>query len=329
MVHRLATALVAAASLAALSPASATIAKLNADDGEATIHRRLADVSDYDSEKSLDTLSKLLQMKTHTRKLDDTKHNCGVIFYYHIPGTEGTAVNEWLQRLKDANGANYISSVGNGNNFVGDVEKSLENKGWTIVYAQDDSLAFHFDESKLVKWREAASKQQCQFVSATMFADTIDHSVAHTYKKFAQCNCTPQEFKQKRKYDMNLDVAEVGLTNWPLRGQLDYFLFNNGEGTDALQVNDRVKRGVEILQKHFDLVLLNDRDKFVDTVLKVTGWSSPGPLAEKVHGDLIFTKDLVSQYSKLAAKSGDADFIDVVGHVYNNDLGYLFDLMVQ
>lgn len=316
-----------AASLAVFSLASASIAKLNAGDGEATLHRRLADVSDYDSEKSLDTLSKLLQMNSRTRKLDDTKHDCGVILYYHIPGTGGTDLNDWLQHLKDANRVQYISSVDD-KNFAEDVEKYLGSKGWTIIYAQDDSMSLHFDESKLVKWREATAKNQCRFVATTMFSDTINHSVAHTYKRFSDCDCTPEEFKE-RGYDMNVGIVEVGVTNWPFRGQLDYFLFNNAEHVDELEVNDRVKRGLEILQKHFDLVVLNNRDKFVDTVLKITGMSSPGSLAEKVHGDLIFTKDLVSQYSKLTAKNGDADFIDAVGHVYNNDLGYLFDLMVQ
>lgn len=109
----------------------------------------------------------------------------------------------------------------------------------------------------------------------------------------------------------------------PFEGQLEYLLFNNAEYDDKLETKDKVKRGMEILQKHFDLVLLNNREKFVDTVLKVTGWPSPGPLAEKVHGQLIFTKELVSQYNKVAAKNGDGDFVDAVSHVYNNDLGFL------
>jgi hypothetical protein len=34
-----------------------------------------------------------------------------VILFYHIPGTEGTEVNEWLKQLKDANNPDYISSI--------------------------------------------------------------------------------------------------------------------------------------------------------------------------------------------------------------------------
>jgi hypothetical protein len=38
-------------------------------------------------------------------------------------------------------------------------------------------------------------------------------------------------------------------------------------------------------------------------------------LLEKVYGDLIFTRELVSKYSKLAGKNGDGDFIDAVNNV--------------
>ncbi|KAL7514800.1 hypothetical protein ACHAXN_012121 [Cyclotella atomus] len=314
MVRHLATVILAAASISLISApiVSATIAKVNAGgDTDAASHRRLTDALDYDSKNSVDSLSRLLEMKSQTRKLDETKNDCGVLFYYHIPGTKGAALNEWLMKLEDANNAQYISSSDDGS-FLEKVEKSLDNEGWTIIHAQDDSLSLHLDESKLEKWRETVTKKQCQFVVITNFADTIDYSVAHTYKKFAQCNCTPEVFKE-RNYDMDT----------PFDGQLDYLLFNNGEYDGTLETKDKVKRGIEILQKHFDLVLLNNREQFVDTVLKVTGWPSPGPLAEKAHGSLIFTKDLVSQYNKVAAKNGDGDFVDAVGHVYNSDLAYL------
>jgi hypothetical protein len=317
MIRLIAIVFIAAIGLA--SPiSSAAIAKLNADDADPTIHGRL---SDDDSEKSMDILSRLLQMKSQTRKLDETRHDCGVILFYHIPGTEGTAVNEWLKQLKDANNADYISSIQD-TPFTDAVEKNIDSiKRWKIVYAQDNSLSLNFDEALLQKWRDSVTKQQCRFIAATIFADTIDHSVSHTYKKLADCNCTSEEFKS-RGYDMD-EIPKGGLSDWPLRGQLDYFLFNNAEVDVEIKVNDRVQRGLDILKKHFDLVLLDNRDKLADTVLKVTGWSSPGPIAKKVFGDLIFTKELVSKYSKLVGKNGDGDFIDAVNHVYNNDLGYL------
>ena len=311
--------LVAVAGLLFPHIASASFAALNADGTDTdTSHRRLADISEYDSEKSMDVLTRLWQMKSQTRQLDETTHNCGVILYYHIPGTEGTAVNEWLKKLKDENDAGYISSTEN-KSFIETVEKQLESiQGWKVVYAQDNSFSLHYDPALLQKWRDAVTKQQCRFLVTTMFADIIDHSVSHTYKNFAKSNCSPSEFKE-RGYDMGSSI-------WT--GQLDYFLFNNGKIAD-IESKEKVKRGIDILMKNFDLVLLNNRVKFVDTVVKVTGWSSPGHLDEKMHGDLIFTKDLVSKYNKLAGKNGDGDFIDAVNHIYNNDLGYLADLMVQ
>lgn len=294
--------------------ASASYTTLNANGTDA--HRRLADISDYDSEKSMDILTRLWQMKSQARQLDETSHTCGVILYFHVPGTEGTAVNTWLKKLSDENDAGFISSTAE-EPFIETVETHLENiQGWKIVYAQDNSLSLNSHEALLQKWRDAVTKQQCRFVATTMFADIIDHSVSHTYKKFAKCNCSPLEFKD-RGYDMESSI-------WT--GQLDYFLFNNGK-VAGMELKEKVKQGIDILLKNFDIVLLNNRDKFVDTVVKLTGWSSPGPLDDIVNGDLIFTKDLVSQYNKLAGRNGDGDFIDAVNHVYNNDLGYLADLI--
>ncbi|KAL3784029.1 hypothetical protein HJC23_006315 [Cyclotella cryptica] len=193
-------------------------------------HRRLTDLPEYGPEKGMDVLSRLLQMKSQTRRLDETKqYHCGVVFFYHIPGTDETALNEWLIKLKDANGADYISSTDD-DAFVASVEAKIQSiQGWKIVYAHDGSLSLNSEESLLQKWRDTVTNQKCQFIAATVFVDHIDHSVAHTYKKFARCNCTPQEFKER---DYDIDDA------W--RGQLDYFLFNNGD-IEEMEVRDKVK----------------------------------------------------------------------------------------
>ncbi len=281
------------------------------------------DLNAHDSpEHGVDVLSRLLQMKSQTRKLDEREHQCGVVFLYHIPGTDGSALNEWLKKLKDDNDAEYISSVEN-QPFKEGVEKMIQDvKGWKIVHAQDDSLSLHSDQGVLQKWRDIVTNQQCAFVTTTAFADTIDHSVSHTYKKLSKCDCTPEEFKE-RGYDM--------AGTWI--GQLDYFLFNNGE-VPEMEMKDKVRRGVDILKRQFDLVVLNNpvdnRHKVTNAVLTVTGWSSPGPLTAQIEGDLIFTKELVSKFTKMATKNGDGDFIDAVGHVWNDDLAYLLkDLMTQ
>ncbi|KAL7516349.1 hypothetical protein ACHAWX_001375 [Stephanocyclus meneghinianus] len=290
---------------------SATLSDLNADNDidQTTSHRGLSNLPDYGPEKGVHVLSRLLQMKSQARRLDETiQYDCGVIFFYDIPGTDGTALNEWLKQLTDANGADYISSAED-DSFVASVETKIQgNKGWTIVHAHDDSLALHSEESLVQKWRDVVINQKYY----------IDHSVSHTYKKLANCNCTSPDFKE-RGYDMD----EVWI------GQLDYFLFNNRK-IEEMEVRDKVKRGLEILQRHFDLVVLNNREQLANTLLRVTGWSFTGGLPNKMDGDLVFTKDLVSKFSKLAAKNGDEDFIDTVSHVYNDNLGYLMaDLAVQ
>ena len=82
------------------------------------------------------------------------------------------------------------------------------------------------------------------------FANHIDHVVAHTYKKLA-LNSTRQEFKEG-----GYDVDDA----W--RGRLDYFLSTNREIEEIqFEIMDTVKRGLEILQRNFDSVVLRNRGK--------------------------------------------------------------------
>ena len=78
------------------------------------------------------------------------------------------------------------------------------------MYAQDNSLSLNFDEALLQKWRDSVTKQQCRFIAATIFADTIDHSVSYTCKKLADCNCTPEELKS-RGYDTD-EIFQRGVS---------------------------------------------------------------------------------------------------------------------
>lgn len=271
-----------------------------------------------------DVLSRLLQMSAETRKIDESKlpYKCGAILYYHIPGTEGAVVNDWLMKLKDANGASYISSLEEvpqtKESFMNSVDAQLQGmvgSDWKIIYAQDNSISLSTDENVLRSWRDAVEKQQCQFIATTSFQDTMDHSVSHTKIKFADCNCSAEEFKNEKQYDMSDD---------PWRGQLDYLLFNSGDAME-MDTKEKVKRGLRLLKEHFDLVVINDHDRYSQTILRATGWSSPVSIPKRtfLNDGLVYSKDLVSKYTKLAAKNGDADFIDAVGHVYQNSLGYL------
>ena len=62
-----------------------------------------------------DVLPRLLQMSAETRKMDESKFplSCGAILFYHVPGTGGKVINDWLKRLVDANSdhATYFAST--------------------------------------------------------------------------------------------------------------------------------------------------------------------------------------------------------------------------
>ena len=82
---------------------------------------------------------------------------------------------------------------------------------------------------------------------------------------------------------------------------------------------------MELLQRHFDIVLLSDYDRFTDIILKVTGWKRTLMRhANAFNGELNYTERELNKIKKLTEDNGDVLFIDAVKHVYYGHLDYLF-----
>lgn len=273
-----------------------------------------------------DVLPGLLSLSSQTRKIDETSlpYPCGAIVYVHlIPGDAGDALNEWIAELVKSNeGASLISSEDNESKqaFIHEVETNIRTivpKEWTIIHSHPKhGLSFLNDEPILHSWREVVEQKDCKFIAAAIFTDPLDHSIKHTKRRFAQCNCDTDEFE--------VNIMQDITTSTPWTGQLDYFLFNSAEElSSTMMTKDKIKRAIRLLIDHFDLVLVDGKGHEIsDTLLKITGWSSStrprkATLSNDNEGP-IYSKNLVNAYSKMWTKNGDADFIDAVNHVYLN-----------
>eukprot|EP00581_Thalassiosira_minuscula_P017513 CAMPEP_0183714232 /NCGR_PEP_ID=MMETSP0737-20130205/8832_1 /TAXON_ID=385413 /ORGANISM="Thalassiosira miniscula, Strain CCMP1093" /LENGTH=363 /DNA_ID=CAMNT_0025943139 /DNA_START=26 /DNA_END=1117 /DNA_ORIENTATION=- len=276
-----------------------------------------------------DPLSNLLELSSQTRKLDEGKlpYKCGVILYdNHVPGEDGEMLNKWIKAQVHSNdGATFISSEERESkeSFVSKVEEQIDTLGpkeWKMVYSHENGLGFDADEYVLRSWRDIVERQGCGFVAAAIFSDPLDHSMKHTKKLFSECLCTMMEFKERIKRIM----AEN-----PWMGQLDHFLYNSGEKPPGIPNNDKVKRGMQLLKDHFEVVMVDDdgrADNFAEEILRITGWISGGGVEKATVSDvggIVYSKDLISKYGKMSTANGDADFMDAVNHVYHNSLGYL------
>lgn len=270
-----------------------------------------------------DPLPRLVQMSSQTRKVDEANlpYKCGVIMYdHHIPGEGGDALDEWIRDMVESN--DNVSFLSSGEqeskeSFINEVEgniQSLAPNDWKIIYSHRNGLGFDTDENILRSWRDIVERQNCHFVAAAVFSDPLDHSIKHTKKLFGECQCSMVDFKGQ----MNKIMED------PWTGQLDRFLFNVGDNS-SMEMKDKVKRGVQLLRDHFELVMVDGQADFTEDILRITGWNSRSQVkkASVSDGGLVYSKDLVSKYGKLSTKNGDADFIDAVNHVYHNSLGYL------
>ena len=121
---------------------------------------------------------------------------------------------------------------------------------------------------------------------------------------------------------------------------LDFFLYNihgnqyhddypNGPGgRNPFNVikEEKVKRAMELLHRHFDVVTVANHAMFVSRVLALTGWKHNNMPKTNVHkGVLEFTKKDVEVLQKGLQRNSDFDFVDRVKLEYHDYLSYLED----
>jgi hypothetical protein len=220
---------------------------------------------------------KIPPLLSDIRSVDESKlpYKCGIIFFYHIACTGGSSLNHWFGKQVKLNGPNnsYWTKWGRKEkvetSFIKGMNTQTKNIGpseWRFVHAHGMSFFPNASEAYLYQWREEVESQGCGFVVTTMLRDAVGHTISQT-KGMIKPNVTLDQF---------LDHLEP--ENYNKRGlfvtQLDYLLYNMGPRNDYNATKEeKVRRGVEILQRHFDVVALSDHDRFIDIMNKITGWT--------------------------------------------------------
>ena len=163
-------------------------------------------------------------------------HQCGLLFFYHIPSTGGSTINKWLLDYTPKNGGNvkYFThwgahhSIGGGekaqeafisgndggmNEFV----KNLEPNEWRIAHCHHNSLHLNETEYLMNRWRTEVEARGCHFVGNVMLRESLSHTLS-LYKHLNRYNVTREEWADHLKTS-----SELG--HWAT--QLDFFLYNN------------------------------------------------------------------------------------------------------
>mmetsp|Transcript_10878 Transcript_10878/g.23020 ORF Transcript_10878/g.23020 Transcript_10878/m.23020 type:complete len:336 (-) Transcript_10878:1019-2026(-) len=256
---------------------------------------------------------------------------CGVFLFYHIPSTGGASINQWL--LKYSNYKYYtmwgieVDKNGNfnrnpkkiENSFVNGMNEHVQNLGpneWRIAHSHILSTYMNESEKELYHWRNTVEAQGCQMINAVMLRDPLNHAMS-LYKVIESKSSTREEWT---KYLESPTAPGLWAT------QLDFFLYNNFGRRNPYGVSkeEKVRRGLELLEMHFDIVAVADHGYFVSEVLNMTGWEYIKMPVYNVHrGKLSYTKKEVEDLNKLLTANGDIDFFDAVKIRYTGALSYL------
>ncbi|KAL7553476.1 hypothetical protein ACHAWF_017392 [Thalassiosira exigua] len=234
-------------------------------------------------------------------------------------------MNKWLGKEKDHNeNVTYWTHWGRHDGvekkFVEGMNQRARNLGpreWRIVHVHGFSLFPNTSEPYLYKWREEVERQGCGFVVTTMLRNAVGHTISQS-KGTINSNLTVDEF-----------ITHLEPENYDKRGifntQIDYLVYNRGpRNPDGVTKEEKVRRAMELLARHFDVVLLSDYARFTDVIIKVTGWERTKMRhANAFNGELTFTERELKKIKRLTESNGDVMFIDAVKHVYYGHLDYL------
>lgn len=151
-----------------------------------------------------------------------------------------------------------------------------------------------------------------------MLRDAIGHTVSQS-KGTINPNLTMAEWM------MHLQPENATSSDRYWNTQIDYLLYNRGPRNEYNATKEeKVKRAVELLSRHFDLVGYSNYDYFMDAVLNVTGWErQPMKHANSFNGELRYTQRELEMVKRLTEENGDVMFIDAVKHLYYGHLNYL------
>jgi len=210
--------------------------------------------------------------------------------------------------------------------FIKRMEEQLNNTlgptEWRISHAHGYSLHPTHDEPYLYKWRQQVEDMGCKFIVTTVLRDALSHTIS--------------QLKEKMRNQLNLPmeehVAYLGTSNRTAKRmwstQLDYLLHNRWDKNHDLNYTmsreEKVKTGIDILRRHFDLVIYQNHTRLQEIVPKMMN-VPPMPIksVNLFPLEIKFTAKELGLLKRKIYENGDNDWINAVRHIYDDHLKYV------
>lgn len=162
--------------------------------------------------------------------------------------------------------------------FNSKMDEYVQNLGpneWRIAHSHLCNNYLNESDDVLNRWRSTVESQGCGMINSVMLRDPLNHAMS-LYKVMKSKKSSREDW-----------AAHLQTLSAPGKWStvLDFFLYNIqiyryhddypikiGRNPFNVTKEEKVRRAMEILDTHFDVVTIGDHSEFKRQILNLTGW---------------------------------------------------------
>lgn len=158
------------------------------------------------------------------------------------------------------------------------INKFIQNLGpneWKIAHSHLCNNYLNESDAILTRWRSTVESQGCGMINSVMLRDPLNHAMS-LYKVMKSKGSTREdwathlhELSSEGKWHSVLDFL---LYNIQIHRYHDDYPVKIGRNPFNVTKEEKVKRAMQILDTHFDVITIGDHSEFKRQILELTGW---------------------------------------------------------
>jgi hypothetical protein len=159
-----------------------------------------------------------------------------------------------------------------------EIDEYVQNLGateWRIAHSHLCNNYLNESDAILNRWRSTVETQGCGMINSVMLRDPLNHAMS-LYKVMKSKKSTREDWAAHLHEPSTMgkwhSVLDFLLYNIQIYRYHDEYPQKIGRNPFNVTKEEKVKRAMEILDDHFDVITIGDHNEFKRQILEMTGW---------------------------------------------------------